>query len=163
AGLLADVHLLADTPGGSRLRRVSRDGVAGEPAGVLDDYGCVAEAFLAVHQLSGEGRWLELAGGLLDTALTHFADGRGGFYATADDAEALVPRPADPTDNATPSGLSATAAALTTYAALTGQTRYREAAQAALAAVEPIVARFPRYAGYASAAGEAQLSGPYEI
>jgi uncharacterized protein len=163
AGLLAEVHLVAGAPGGGRLRRVSRDGVAGEPAGVLDDYGCVAEAFLAVHQLGGEGRWLELAGELLDTALEHFADGRGGFYDTADDGEVLVTRPADPTDNATPSGLSATVAALTAYTALSGQTRYREAAQAALATVEPIVARFPRYAGYASAVAEAQLSGPYEI
>ena len=32
---------------------------SGEPAGVLDDYGCVAEAFCAVHQLTGEGRWLD--------------------------------------------------------------------------------------------------------
>ena len=43
--------------------------VDGEPAGVLEDYGAVAEAFCAVHQLTGEGRWLDLAGTLLDTAL----------------------------------------------------------------------------------------------
>ena len=62
---------------------------------------------LRLHQLTGEGRWLELAGELLDTALAHFGAGDGGFYDTADDAEQLVTRPADPTDNATPSGLSA--------------------------------------------------------
>ena len=33
---------------GDRLRRVSRDGVAGAPAGVLEDYGDVAEGFLAL-------------------------------------------------------------------------------------------------------------------
>jgi uncharacterized protein len=146
-----------------RLRRVSRDGVVGEAAGVLEDYGCVAEAYCALHQATGDGRWLELAGQLLDTALDHFADGRGGFYDTADDAEALVTRPADPTDNATPSGLSSLAAALTAYTALTGQTRYRDAAEAALATVAPIAVRHPRFAGYALAVGEAQLSGPYEI
>ncbi len=156
--LLADLHLVD-----GRLRRVSRDGVVGAAAGVLDDYGCVAEAFCALHQLTGEGRWLELAGQLLDTALGHFGDGRGGFYDTADDAEALVTRPADPTDNATPSGLSAIAAALTTYTALTGQPRYREAAEAALATVAPIAARHARFTGYACAVGEAQVSGPYEI
>ena len=48
----------------------------GEPAGVLEDYGCVAEAFCAMHQLTGEGRWLELAGQLLDAALAHFAHRR---------------------------------------------------------------------------------------
>jgi uncharacterized protein YyaL (SSP411 family) len=109
AELLASLHLVD-----ARLRRVSRDGVVGRPAGVLDDYGCVAEAFCAVHQLTGEGRWLELAGRLLDHALEMFGDGSGGFFDTAEDAERLVARPADPTDNATPSGLSAMVAALTT-------------------------------------------------
>jgi uncharacterized protein YyaL (SSP411 family) len=158
AGALVERHIVD-----GRLRRVSRNGVVGDAPGVLEDYGCVAEAYAALHQATGEGRWLDLAGRLLDTALAHFGDGRGGFYDTADDAEALVTRPADPTDNATPSGLSAVAAALTTYTALTGQTRYREAAEAALATVAPVAVRHPRFTGYALAVGEAQLSGPYEI
>jgi uncharacterized protein YyaL (SSP411 family) len=158
ADLLARVHVVD-----GRLRRVSRDGVAGEPAGVLEDYGCVAEAFCAMHQLTGEGRWLELAGRLLDTALARFATGKGGFYDTADDAEQLVTRPADPTDNATPSGLSAVSAALVTYSALTAEPRYREAAEAALGTIAPIVSGHPRFAGYSCATGEALLSGPYEI
>jgi hypothetical protein len=146
-----------------RLRRVSMAGAVGEAAGVLEDYGCVAEAFCAVHQLTGEGRWLELAGSLLDTALAGFSRDEGGFYDTADDAERLVVRPSDPTDNATPSGLSAMAAALTGYAALSGRTGYRERAQRALATVAPIAASHSRFAGYAGAAGEALLSGPYEV
>ncbi|MET8119111.1 thioredoxin domain-containing protein [Micromonospora sp. NPDC005189] len=155
---LATVHLVD-----GRLRRVSRDGRVGEPAGVLEDYGCVAEAFCALHQLTGEGRWLTLAGGLLDTALEHFAAPGGAFYDTADDAERLVARPADPTDNATPSGRSALIAGLVAYAALTGETRYREAAEAALGTVAPIVGQHPRFTGYAAMTGEALLSGPYEI
>ncbi|HYN93245.1 MAG TPA: thioredoxin domain-containing protein [Pilimelia sp.] len=158
ARLLADLHVVA-----GRLRRVSRDGVVGQPAAVLDDYGAVAEAFCAVHQLTAEGRWLALAGDLLDAALAHFGTGSGGFYDTADDAERLVTRPADPTDNATPAGLSATAAALVTYSALTALPRYREAAEAALATVAPLAGSHPRFTGYAAAVGEALLSGPYEI
>lgn len=123
----------------------------------------MAEAFCAVHQLTGEGRWLTLAGQLLDVALAHFATGRGGFYDTADDAEKLITRPADPTDNATPSGLSAVVAGLVAYSALTGEPRYREVAEAALATVAPIVARHARFTGYAAASGEALLSGPYEV
>ncbi|MEU0547364.1 thioredoxin domain-containing protein [Micromonospora sp. NPDC005979] len=155
---LASVHIVD-----GRLRRVSRDGRVGEPAGVLEDYGCVAEAFCALHQLTGEGRWLTLAGQLLDTALERFAAPGGAYYDTADDAERLVARPADPTDNATPSGRSALVAGLVAYSALTGQTRYREAAEAALATVAPIVGRHARFAGYAATVGEALLSGPYEI
>ncbi|MGC5018438.1 thioredoxin domain-containing protein [Micromonospora sp. DT47] len=155
---LAAVHIVD-----GRLRRASRDKVVGEPAGVLEDYGCVAEAFCAMHQLAGEGRWLELAGGLLDVALARFAAPDGGFYDTADDAERLVARPADPTDNATPSGRSAIVAALVAYSALTGEGRYREAAETALSTVAPIVGRHARFTGYAATAGEALLSGPYEI
>jgi uncharacterized protein YyaL (SSP411 family) len=135
----------------------------GEPVGVLEDYGCVAEAFCAMHQLTGEGRWLTLAGELLDVAVEHFADGKGGFFDTADDAERLITRPADPTDNATPSGLSALAAALTAYSALTGEIRYREVAERAVESVAPVIARHARYAGYSAATAEALLSGPYEI
>ncbi|MEU4772334.1 thioredoxin domain-containing protein [Micromonospora sp. NPDC023644] len=156
--VLADRHIVD-----GRLRRVSRAGVVGEPAGVLEDHGCVAEAFCALHQLTGEGRWLTLAGRLLDVALERFAAPGGGFYDTADDAERLVTRPADPTDNATPSGRSAIVAALVAYAALTGETRYREAAEAALSTVAPIVGRHARFTGYAATVGEALLSGPYEI
>ena len=158
ATVLADRHLVD-----GRLRRVSRDGVVGAPAGVLEDYGCVAEAFCAVHQLTGEGRWLQLAGELLDVALAHVAADGGGFYDTADDAETLITRPADPTDNATPSGLSSVTAALVAYTSLSGDTRYSEAARAALETVAPLAGSHPRFAGYSSAVAEAVLAGPYEI
>ena len=98
--LLWRVHLVD-----GRLRRVSRDGVVGAPAGVLEDYGCVAAGFLDLLQVTGDPVWLERAGVLLDVALEHFAADDGGFYDTADDAEALVARPRDPSDNAYPSGL----------------------------------------------------------
>jgi hypothetical protein len=158
AEVLASRHLVD-----GRLRRVSRNGVVGDPAGVLDDYGCVAEAFCAVHALTGDGRWLTLAGELLDVALARFATGQGGFYDTADDAERLVTRPADPTDNATPSGLSSVCAALVAYSALAGTTAHREAADAALQTVAPLVASHTRFAGYSAAVAEALVSGPYEI
>jgi hypothetical protein len=158
ADVLASRHLVD-----GRLRRVSRDGVVGEPAGVLEDYGAVAEALCTVHQLTGEGRWLSLARQLLDVALAHFGTGEGGFYDTADDAEKLVARPADPTDNATPSGLSAICAGLVGFAALTGESSYRQAADAALTTVGPLIGGHPRFAGYAAAVAEAALAGPYEI
>ena len=158
ADLLLDVHLVD-----GRLRRTSRDGRVGGNAGVLEDYGCVAEALCVLHQATGQARWLGAAQQLLDVVLARFGDGSGGFYDTADDAERLVARPADPTDNATPAGSSAVAGALLTAAALTGSATYREAAEAALAVVGWIGARQPRYCGWALAAAEAALAGPLQV
>jgi len=146
-----------------RLRRVSRAGVAGSPAGVLEDYGCVAAGFLDLVQATGDGRWLGPAGDLLDVALDHFRADDGGFHDTADDAEALVARPRDPSDNASPSGLSATVHALATYSALTGSGPHRQAAEEALATTRTLAERAPRFAGWSLAAAEAMLDGPLEI
>jgi uncharacterized protein YyaL (SSP411 family) len=158
AALLAGVHLQ-----GSKLMRTSRGGSAGDTEGVLEDYACVAEGLLVLSGVSGEARWLTLAGRLLDTALEAFGDGAGGFYDTAADGEALIFRPADAADNATPSGTFAMAGALLSYAALTGSARHREAAEAALGVLPAIAARYPRAAGAGLAVAEAWLAGPAEI
>jgi uncharacterized protein YyaL (SSP411 family) len=49
------------------------------------------------------------------------------------------------------------------FAALSGETAYREAADAALETAGPLIAGHPRFAGYSAAAAEAALTGPYEI
>ena len=72
-----------------------------------------------------------------------FADGPGGFYDTAADAEQLILRPADPTDNATPSGGRRRRGAAQLRGP-TGEARYAEAAGAALRVLPPIAARYPR-------------------
>ena len=158
AGLLTALHL-AD----GRLRRTSRAGEAGPGAGVLEDYACLADGLLALAGATGQGRWVTLAGELLETALTRFGDGHGGFYDTADDGERLLYRPADPADGPSPSGTFAAAGALLCYAALTGSSRHRDAAVAALGVVGPIAARFARAAGSGLAVAEAVLAGPAEV
>jgi uncharacterized protein len=158
ATLLAEVHLR-----GSKLMRTSRGGYAGDTAGVLADYACVAEGFLVLSGVTGEARWLTLAGRLLDTALEAFGDGAGGFYDTPADGESLIFRPADAADDATPSGTFAMAGALLSYAALTGSARHRAAAEAALGVLPAIAARYPRAAGAGLAVAEAWLAGPAEI
>ncbi|HET8583158.1 MAG TPA: thioredoxin domain-containing protein [Jatrophihabitans sp.] len=158
ARLLLDLHLVD-----RRLRRTSRDGVAGTAAGVAEDYGNLADGLLVLHQATCDPQWLAAAGELLDTALELFADGEGGFYDTASDAEQLVRRPRDPTDNATPSGASALINALVTYSALTGSTAHREAAENALRRVSALAVRQPRFFGSALAAAAALLDGPVQV
>ena len=72
-------------------------------------------------------------------------------------------RPRDPSDNASPSGLSATVHALVAHAALTGSARHREAAEEALATVATLAEQVPRFAGSSLAAAADLLGGPEEI
>jgi len=151
-----------------RLLRTSRDGVAGPSFGVLEDYGCLADGLLALHQVTGSIRWLDLACGLLDTALARFAvpNSPGAYYDTADDAESLVRRPADSTDNASPSGASSLASALLTASLLSGadrSSRYRTAAEEAVTRAGLLAARAPRFAGHWLTVAEALISGPLQV
>jgi hypothetical protein len=175
AALLLERHLVPADPGAgpgsgdARLRRVSRDGVVGEPLGVLEDHGDVAEGLLVLAGVDGDPRWVGAALRLLDTVLDRFADPvvPGLLHDVAsdalDDALAAVRRPRDPGDNAYPSGGSAVAAALLRASALTGRSRYREAAEAALGVVEPLMAQAPRFAGWWWASAQAVLDGPREV
>jgi hypothetical protein len=158
ADLLRDLHTVD-----GRLLRTSVGGRAGRHAGVLEDHADVAEGLLALFAATGDVSRLADAQRLLDVVLERFPDGAGGFYDTADDAERLVRRPQDPTDGPAPSGLAAAAGALLTCSAMTGSARYRDAAEAALSTVAPLLSRHARFAGWAAAVGEALLAGPAEV
>jgi uncharacterized protein YyaL (SSP411 family) len=158
AELLWDVHW-----NGEYLLRVSRDGVAGSALGVLDDYAGVAEGWLVLYQATGNVRWYERALTVLDVALEKFAGEGGSFYDTSSDAERLVRRPQEWTDNATPCGQSLFAGALLTAAALSGEMRFRAAAEGMLSGARPYLAGAPRFAGWWLAVSEAWLDGPREV
>ncbi|MFI7322585.1 thioredoxin domain-containing protein [Streptomyces venezuelae] len=148
----------------ARLARTSKDGRAGANAGVLEDYADVSEGFLALAAVTGEGVWLEFAGFLLDHVLAQFVDAESGaLYDTAADAEQLIRRPQDPTDNAAPSGWTAAAGALLSYAAHTGAEPHRTAAERALGIVKTLGPRVPRFIGHGLAVAEAALDGPREV
>ncbi|OBK16086.1 thioredoxin domain-containing protein [Mycobacterium asiaticum] len=151
-----------------RLRRVSLGGVVGDSAAILEDYAMLATGLLALYQLSPEDYWLTAATGLLDTAVRHFSDPQraGRWYDTADDAEQLVARPADPLDGATPSGASSIAEALLTAAHLVDGARaerYLQLVGSTLAAHSVLLARAPRSAGHWLAVAEAAVRGPLQI
>ncbi len=163
ARALLDLHVVD-----GRLRRASLGGRVGDSAAILEDYATLASGLLTLHQITGEARWLDAATGLLDAALEHFADPEhpGRWFDTADDAEQLLVRPADPLDGATPSGASSIADALLTAAHLvpaprTG--RYAMAAGEALSAATPVLAKLPRSGGNWLAVAEAAVRGPIQI
>ncbi|MFB6564386.1 thioredoxin domain-containing protein [Streptomyces sp. NPDC056400] len=159
ADLLVRVHM----DGRARLSRTSKDGRVGSNDGVLEDYGDVAEGFLALASVTGEGVWLEFAGFLVDLVLDRFAAEDGSLYDTAHDAEKLIRRPQDPTDTAAPSGWTAAAGALLSYAAHTGSQAHRTAAERALGVVHALGPRVPRFIGHGLSVAEALLDGPREV
>ena len=158
AAFVLDVHLVDGL-----LRRTSRSGEVGSAPAVLEDHGDLAEGLLALHQATGAARWAQAAGSLLDAALDRFVDEAGTLHDTANDAPPLFARPAGRTDNAEPAGASALAGALLTHAALTGSSRHRDAASAALDACGPVARQDPRFAGWALAVAEAAVAGPLQV
>ncbi|MGH3842494.1 MAG: thioredoxin domain-containing protein [Pseudonocardiaceae bacterium] len=160
AELMLGTHLVD-----GRLRRSSRDGVVGEAAGVLADHAWLVEGLLALHQVTGDDSWLHAALPVLDLAQKHFADPdhAGAWFDTAADAEVLFRRPTNMTDNATPAGASALAAALVTASALTGSESYRAAAEAAVARAGLVPAKAPQAAGHWLTTAEALAQGPIQI
>ncbi|MFF3427225.1 thioredoxin domain-containing protein [Streptomyces sp. NPDC002602] len=161
ADLLVRVHF--DATAGPRLARTSKDGNVGPNAGVLEDYGDVAEGFLTLASVTGEGVWLEFAGFLVDLVLDRFTAEDGSLYDTAHDAEKLIRRPQDPTDTAAPSGWTAAAGALLSYAAQSGSQAHRTAAERALGVVQALGPRVPRFIGHGLAVAEALMDGPREV
>jgi uncharacterized protein len=149
-----------------RVRRSSRDGTVGVAAGVLEDHAFLAEALLTLHQATGAAHRLQQAVEVLDLTLAHFADPvtAGAFFDTADDAEALLHRPREITDNATPSGAAALAGALLTASVLVEDPqRYRVAAEAALRTAGGLARRFPRFASHWLTVAEAAVRGPLQV
>ncbi|OBF36253.1 hypothetical protein A5724_13750 [Mycobacterium sp. ACS1612] len=156
---LLDLHVVD-----GRLRRASLGGRVGDSAAILEDHAALATGLLSLYQLIGDASWLTAATGLLDLALDHFAGGDGRWFDTADDAEQLMVRPADPLDGATPSGASLIAEALQLAAHLApAPDRYAAAADETLASASPILARMPRSGGHWLTVAEAAVRGPIQI
>ncbi|OBF63744.1 hypothetical protein A5753_11340 [Mycobacterium sp. 852002-51971_SCH5477799-a] len=163
ARALLDLHVVD-----GRLRRASLDGVVGDSVAILEDHAMLATGLLALYQLTAEAIWLTAATDLLDTALARFADRAqpGRWFDTADDAERLMLRPADPLDGATPSGASSITEALLTAAHLVDgdrAQRYLRAVTESLGAHSVLLERAPRSAGHWLAVAEAAVRGPLQI
>ncbi|MGB8385041.1 MAG: thioredoxin domain-containing protein, partial [Dermatophilaceae bacterium] len=162
AARAADVVLTVHRSDGS-LRRVSRAGATGRADAVADDYGNLVEGLLALHQATGQVRWLQAAGELLDHAIERFGDGSEIVRDTPANGERLVAVPYSVADNAEPSGRSALAGALLGYGALTGSRQALDLAEAALGGGGAVALRDPRFAGWTLAVAEARVAGPLQV
>ena len=146
-----------------RLLRTWKEGRAKIPA-FLEDHALLADALLAVYEATWDARWVREARALADAMLEKFWDAdEGQFYDTAADAEALVVRPRDVFDNATPSGNSAAVMALLRLGELTGEQRYTRTAVRVLESMAELTVRVPAGFGHLLCALDFHLSTPTEI
>jgi uncharacterized protein len=110
----------------------------------LEDYAFLLEALLTLYEATFDPRWFGAARELAETILARFSDPeRGGFFATADDHEALIARRKELEDTPIPSGASSAAFALLRLAALTGEHRYEEAALGVLRLLHQVAPQHP--------------------
>jgi hypothetical protein len=124
----------------------------------------MADACLVLYETTFELRWFEQARALADELLRLFRDEeRGGFFLAGRDAETLVVRQKDLSDNATPSGNSASADVLLRIAHLTGEASYEEAGEGALRLVRDAMGEVPSGFAHALGALDAYLSAVKEV
>ncbi len=146
-----------------RLLRTYKDGRA-RLHGYLEDYAFLADGLLALYEASFNPRWFTEARRLMDEAIRLFADEQnGGFFDTGSDHEALISRPKDIMDNATPAGNSVAADVLLRLAAFTGEEAYRRRADDYLRPIADIMVQHPQAFGHILGALDFAISKSKEI
>lgn len=127
---LQTYHFLEENMTGpeGRLFHRFRDGEAAYD-GQLEDYACSALSLLALYRATFQPALLQAAKRRAAQFMERFGDpAQGGYYMYASDAEQLIARPRETYDGALPSGNSVAAVVLEALASLTGEERWREAA-----------------------------------
>jgi len=146
----------------SRLLRTWKAGEA-KLNGYLEDYTHLIEGLLELYQTTFNPRWYTAAQELTETMIKHFGAPDAGFFDTSDDHEALIVRPRDLQDNATPSGNGMAALVLLRLAGLAIEPRYAELARRSLSTMQPLLERSPLGFAQWLIAFDYALAGPREI
>jgi hypothetical protein len=145
-----------------RLLRSWREGRASHHA-YLEDHAALVIGLLSLYQADADQTWFEAAKSLTGDLLAHFCDPAGGFFDTRDDHEALIYRPKDLQDNATPSGNSLAATALLLMSAYTGRGDWRDLAETTLAGIQSAARQYPTAFGYWLTATDFALAETKEV
>jgi uncharacterized protein YyaL (SSP411 family) len=116
---------------GDRLAHAWRDGRSTRP-GLASDLAHMARAALALAETVDRDLWLADARRWMAALEEHHADPDGGWFLTADDAEALIVRPASPKDDATPNPMAIAVENCVRLSILAGEPHWRARAEEVL-------------------------------
>lgn len=146
-----------------RVMRSHKDGKT-RIDGFLEDHAAVALGFLAVYELTFDQLWVERATEIADAMILGFwSDEVGAFFDTAADAEQLITRPREVTDNATPSGTALAIELLLHLSELLQNAEYRRRAVFALETVAEPMTRFPTAFGHLLGCADLEVNGAIEV
>jgi uncharacterized protein YyaL (SSP411 family) len=129
-----------------RLQRAWRDGRVSGPA-FLDDHALLALGMLTLFETTADVRWFDRALELADAIIELFWSD-DGLRQTGNDAEALVVRPRERTDDVTASGPSAAAELFARLSHLTGETDQDARARAIAATAGALPEQAPQGFGH---------------
>jgi uncharacterized protein len=146
-----------------RLLRTSRAGVA-HLAAYLEDYAYLADALVDLHEAGAPASYLREAEALAERMRGDFADeAAGGFFSTARGHEALIIRPREGHDGATPSANAVAARVLARLSYHLDRADFREEAARAVRAYGRAIERQPRAFAMSLVVVDLLLDGPVEL
>ena len=146
-----------------RVLRSYKDGNARIP-GFLEDHASLGLAAIALYNLTFQRHWLDRARMLGDEIIARFWDDDSqSFFDTAVDAETLVTRPREVTDNAMPSGTSLAVELMLILGDLFALRDFTERALHVLETVAEPMARYPTAFGHALGAADMAVRGAIEV
>ncbi len=146
-----------------RVWRVHRSGRTHTP-GFLEDQASVGLAFTAVYSVTCDVAWLQRAREAAEYMVESFHDAASAvFYDTAHDAERLITRPHEITDNAIPAGSSLAAELLLVLADLDDNGRYRELSAQLLAGAAGMMTRHPTAFGHMLGVADMAVRGSVQV
>ncbi len=131
----------------NHLLRAWRAGQARHNA-FLEDHAGLILALLHLYQGDPNLRWYKAAVQIAGEMLAHFRNPQGGFFDTRSDHGALITRPAEIQDNATPSGSALAASALLHLSAYGERGEWRTLAEDMLSTLQDMAGQYPTVFGF---------------
>ena len=167
-----DFRKLALANGEFLRRRMIRDGrvmrtwKSGEAriSGFLEDYAAVGLGFLSLYELTFDTSWVRSANELASSMIHWFWDDQlGAFFDSPSDAESLITRPRDVTDNAIPSGTSLAVDLLQSLSELCQDADMRRRSTFVLETLATPLIRYPTAFGHMLGAADMAVNGAVEV
>jgi uncharacterized protein YyaL (SSP411 family) len=146
---------------GRGLLRAWAKGRPGQTPGFLEDYAAMGLGLLSLYAATGEVRWFREGERLIRQIPDRFGADEGAMFTS--ESEDLIKRPRDLFDNPLPSGNSLAAEALLILSLYTGEVELRNRAEGNLAAVTPLLSRYPGATGHALAVLASIHTGTREL